>query len=324
MCKLFLHLPAINFVQPPLMKIAFKTDKGISYNGKIEKVLESKKFEKYKGNVNLIFTSPPFPLNRKKKYGNLQGEEYIKWLSGLSEKFKEYLTEDGSIVMEVGNSWEPGIPVMSTLALKSLMEFLERGNLHLCQQFVWNNPAKLPSPAQWVNIERNRVKDSFTYFWWMSKTPYPKADNRKILTDYSKSMKKLIDSGRYNAGVRPSEHNIGETSFLKNNKGAIPSNVITAANTHSNSNYQRYCKENGLDPHPARMPSALPEFFIKFLTDENDIILDPFGGSNTTGMVAESLNRQWISVEPNVEYIKGSVGRFNRVRKTKILIELND
>ncbi|WP_411030743.1 DNA-methyltransferase [Spongiimicrobium sp. 3-5] len=292
------------------MKIAYKTEKGIFYNGTIEKALDSKKFDKYKGKVNLIFTSPPFPLNRKKKYGNLQGEEYIKWLSELAPLFGDCLAEDGSIVMEVGNSWEPGVPVMSTLALKSLLEFLEKGGLHLCQQFVWNNPAKLPSPAQWVNVKRNRVKDSFTYFWWMSKTPYPKADNRKVLVEYSKSMKNLLKNKKYNSGNRPSEHNIGEKSFLKNNKGAIPSNVITAANTQSNTMYQKYCKKNNLQPHPARMPASLPEFFIKFLTDENDLILDPFGGSNTTGMVAEELNRNWISVEPNEDYILGSKGRF--------------
>jgi DNA modification methylase len=301
------------------MKIAYKTDKGIFYKGKIEEVLASKKFDKYKTRINLIFTSPPFPLNRKKKYGNLQGQEYIDWLAGLAPLFREYLAEDGSIVMEVGNSWEPGVPVMSTLALKSLLEFLERGGYHLCQKFVWNNPAKLPSPAQWVNIERNRVKDAFTYFWWMSKTPFPKADNRNVLTEYSDSMKKLLKSKKYNAGNRPSEHNIGKKSFLTNNKGAIPSNVITAANTQSNSNYQRYCKNKGLQPHPARMPNALPEFFIKFLTDENDIVLDPFGGSNTTGEVSQKLNRNWISVEPNIEYISSSIGRFENVKMQKLI-----
>jgi DNA modification methylase len=303
------------------MKIAYKTEKGIYYRGKIEKVLSSKKFDQYKGLINLIFFSPPFPLNRKKKYGNLQGDEYIEWLSDLAILFKEYLAEKGSIVIEVGNSWEAGLPVMSTLALKSLLAFLEKGEYHLCQQFIWNNPAKLPSPAQWVNVERNRVKDSFTYFWWMSKTPFPKADNRNILTEYSKSMKSLLKNQKYNSGNRPSEHNIGETSFLKNNEGAIPSNVITAANTQSNTNYQKYCNDKNLIPHPARMPEALPEFFIKFLTDENDLILDPFGGSNTTGAVAEKLNRKWISVEPNVEYIKGSMGRFDTI--PKLILEEN-
>lgn len=299
------------------MKVAYRTKYGVFYQGAIEKALCSKKFEKYKGKVNLIFTSPPFPLNRKKKYGNLQGEEYITWLADLGTLFRDYLTEDGSIVIEVGNSWEPRRPVMSTLALRSLLAFLDNGGYSLCQQFVWNNPAKLPSPVQWVNVERNRVKDSFTYIWWMGKTDSPKADNRNVLVEYSASMKSLLKSKKYNAGRRPSEHSIGEKSFLTNNQGAIPSSVITAANTHSGTNYQKYCKEHGLEPHPARMPATLPEFFIKFLTEPGDLVLDPFGGSNTTGAVAEQLNREWLSVELNEEYIKGSVGRFDLHNKLK-------
>lgn len=75
------------------MKIGYKTELGIFYNGKIEEALKSKKFEKYKGNTNLIFTSPPFPLNRKKKYGNRQGEEYIEWISSISKQLGELLTK---------------------------------------------------------------------------------------------------------------------------------------------------------------------------------------------------------------------------------------
>lgn len=292
------------------MKIAFKTNIGLSYYGELEKVLASKKFEKYKGSINLIFFSPPFPLNRKKKYGNLQGEEYIKWFTEIGKKLGDFLAPDGSIVVELGNSWESGKPVMSTLALKSLLNFLEEGEYHLCQQFVWYNKAKLPSPAEWVNKKRIRVKDAYTSIWWMSKVPNPKANNKNILREYSARMKKLLDEQNYNSGKRPSEHVISETSFLSNNKGAIPSNVLISANTDSNSKYLNYCREKGLSPHPARMPIDLPEFFIRFLTDENDIVFDPFGGSNTTGEAAENLNRKWVSVEVNQEYIEASKGRF--------------
>jgi site-specific DNA-methyltransferase (cytosine-N4-specific) len=296
------------------MKKAYKTKMGIFYEGTVEQVLKSEEFKKYKNKINLVFTSPPFPLNRKKKYGNLQGQEYIKWFTELALLFKDYITEDGSIVIELGNCWEPGKPVMSTLALKALLAFLEKGKYCLCQQFVWYNTAKLPSPAQWVNIERIRVKDSFTNIWWMSKTPYPKSDNRKILEEYSRSMKKLLKSKKYNSGKRPSEHVIGDTSFLVNNNGAIPSNVLVSANTYSNTNYQNYCRDQNLIPHPARMPLDIPTFFINFLTEQEDLVLDPFGGSNTTGESAEKLNRRWISIETVQSYINGSKGRFTELK----------
>jgi site-specific DNA-methyltransferase (cytosine-N4-specific) len=224
----------------------------------------------------------------------------------------DLLADDGSLVVELGNAWEPGEPVMSTLALKALLQILESGGFHLCQQFVVHNPARLPSPTQWVNVDRIRVKDAYTNVWWMSRTTRPKADNRKVLTGYSDAMKKLLARGSYNAGERPSQHNIGETSFLKDNGGAIPPNVLTISNTLSTDAYRRYCKEHSLRVHPARMPGDLAEFFIRFLTDEGDLVLDPFAGSNTTGAAAEALGRTWLSIEPEAEYIAGSHGRFDQ------------
>jgi site-specific DNA-methyltransferase (cytosine-N4-specific) len=281
------------------------------YHGLAEDVLRSPHARKRRGKVQLILTSPPFPLNRKKKYGNRQGEEYIEWLAAFARLFREFLTDNGSIVIEMGNAWEAGEPVMSTLALEALLEFLKAGDFRLCQQFICHNPARLPTPAQWVNVERIRVKDSYTHIWWMSPTARPKADNRRVLRPYSASMLKLLRSKKYNAGQRPSEHNIGATSFLKDNNGAIPSNVLTFTNTHSNDPYLTYCKERNLPIHPARMPMEVATFFIKFLTEPGDLVLDPFAGSNTTGVVAEDLKRRWIAIEPDDHYIKGSRGRFS-------------
>lgn len=292
------------------MAEAFRTNLGISLHGLAEDALNSEAICNYRGKINLIFTSPPFPLNRKKKYGNLVGQRYIEWLAAFANPLSKLLSPDGSIVIEVGNSWEPGRPIMSTLALRSLLAFLDAGDFVLCQQFIYNNPARLPSPAQWVNVERIRVKDSYTHLWWMSKNDRPKANNRNVLKGYSDSMKDLISKRKYNSGARPSEHNIGETSFFTDNKGAIPSNVITLANTQASSDYLKYCRNNELILHPARMPQGIPEFFIKFLTDADDLVLDPFAGSNTTGAAAESLHRRWISVEANLDYINGSRGRF--------------
>lgn len=294
----------------PVPSVAYKTARGTMYCGFAEDVLRSALAKKYRGKVQLILTSPPFPLNRKKKYGNLQGEEYVEWLAAFAPLFADYLTDDGSIAVEMGNAWEPGEPVMSTLALEALLAFLKSANLRLCQQFVCYNPARLPSPAQWVNVERIRVKDSYTHVWWMAPTTKPKADNRRVPKAYSASMLKLLRTRKYNAGRRPSQHHIGASSFLKDNRGAIPSNVLTFTNTRSNDPYLAYCRERGLSIHPARMPLGLAEFFIKFLTDARDLVLDPFAGSNSTGAAAERLKRHWIAIEPNEEYVQGSRGRF--------------
>lgn len=298
------------FLGRPPANVCYATQWGRMLLGKSDQILDGKSLSRFEGKVNLIFTSPPFPLNRKKRYGNETGDSYIQWLCSFGPLFKKMLAADGSIVIEMGNSWEPGEPVMSTLALRALLEFQSKNELHLCQEFIWQNPAKLPSPAQWVNIERIRVKDSFTKLWWMSPIKTPKANNKRVLQKYSEAMKDLLKKGSYNAGKRPSEHNISETAFLRDNGGSIPSNVLTYANTHSSDAYQTFCREKNLQLHPARMPSELAKFFIKFLTEPGDIVLDPFGGSNTTGAAAEELERFWISIEASEDYIKGSRGRF--------------
>lgn len=300
------------FIGRPPSGVAYSTRWGRMYLGKSDALLSDGSMERLAGKVNLIFTSPPFPLNRKKRYGNEIGDTYIQWLCAFGPLFKRMLTPDGSIVIEMGNSWEPGSPVMSTLAMRSLLKFQESNSLQLCQEFIWQNPAKLPSPAQWVNVDRIRVKDSFTKLWWLSPATKPKANNQRVLKEYSQAMKDLLRKGSYNAGKRPSEHDIGETSFLKNNGGAIPSNVLTYANTYNLDSYQIYCREKKLTPHPARMPIELAKFFIKFLTEPGDIVLDPFGGSNTTGAAAEMLDRFWVSVEPTRDYVRGSRGRFQK------------
>lgn len=289
---------------------AYKTSRGAMYETKLEDFLASRSGKRRLGKVQLIFTSPPFPLNRKKRYGNKLGDDYVEWIASFAKPLTDLLTDDGSIVLELGNAWEPGKPVMSTLALKALLAFQEATDLHLCQQFVCHNPARLPTPAQWVNVERIRVKDAFTHLWWLSPNDRPKADNRQVLTEYSGSMEKLLQSQDYNGGSRPSQHRIGASSFLTNNGGAIPPNVLTYSNTLSTDPYRRYCRDNAFNVHPARMPQGLVEFFIRFLTDSDDLVLDPFAGSNTTGAAAEALRRRWIAIEPEWEYVAGSRGRF--------------
>ncbi|MBD3761919.1 site-specific DNA-methyltransferase [Rhizorhabdus sp.] len=302
--------------------VAYTTERGAMVHGRIEDALDDPLLSEITGKVNLIVTSPPFPLVRKKRYGNENGEAYLKWIESLAQPLADLLTPDGSIVIEIGNAWEAGIPVMSTLPLEALFAFKRAAGLNLCQHVICHNPARLPSPAAWVNLARSRLKDSFTHVWWLSKTEHPKADNRKVLNAYSKDMRQLLKKQSYNAGVRPSGHVISETGFLKDHGGSIGPNVLDLTGEHYpeallkftgtkwDAKYRSYCKDNDLPAHPARMQSSLSAFFIQFLTDEDDLVFDPFGGSNTTGSVAEELKRRWVCVEAEKSYIEGSRGRF--------------
>lgn len=302
-----------------------QTKLGRYFVGDSQSVLGSKKLSSLAGKVQLILTSPPFPLNHKKKYGNKTGQEYVAWLSSFAPLLANLLTDDGSIVVELGNGWLPGRPVQSLLTLEALMGFANHQDcdLRLCQEFVSYNPTRMPSPAQWVTVERCRLTDSFTHIWWMAKTDFPKADNRRVLRPYSVAMKRLLESRQFNRGGRPSGFKVREQAFINDNGGAIAHNLFeledmdpnrtarlpnafSFANTTSTDYFSRACRERKIAPHPARMPSGLANFFVQFLTEPGDLVLDPFAGSNTTGYVAEINARRWVAIEENRGYAEQS------------------
>jgi site-specific DNA-methyltransferase (cytosine-N4-specific) len=253
-------------------------------------------------------TSPPFGLVRKKDYGNEDADRYVAWFEDFAAGFKSVLKPTGSIVLDFGSAWKKGLPTKSIYLYELLVMLCKKYGFHLAQDFFWWNPAKLPTPAEWVTIRRVRVKDAINFVWWLSKTPYPKVSNRRVLQPYSESMLHLLKNG-YKPKLRPSGHNIS-AKFQKDNGGAIPPNLLALANTESNSFYQRYCRERGLPEHPARFPVGIPAFFIHMLTDENDLVIDPFAGSCISGFAAEILKRRWICCELDRKYVDGGLGRF--------------
>ena len=173
-------------------------------------------------------------------------------------------------------------------------------------------------PAEWVTVRRVRIKDSVEYVWWLSKSAHPRANNRNVLKPYSPDMVRLNQRG-VRATRRPSGHNITSKFDQMDSGGAIPGNMIELfepddllrfGNNAANDPYTKRCKAAGIKIHPARFPSALPDFFIRLLTDEGSLVVDPFAGSNTTGAVAETLARRWIAVEISREYLEASRFRF--------------
>jgi site-specific DNA-methyltransferase (cytosine-N4-specific) len=271
------------------------------------------------GSVDLIMTSPPYALEFKKEYGNQSKDKYQEWFLGFARELHRVLKDDGSFVLNIAGSWNKGSPTKSLYQYKLLIALVEEVGFHLAQEFFWYNPAKMPVPAEWVTVRRVRVKDSVEHVWWLSKTPHPKANNRKVLKAYSKDMLRLNKRGLKNT-QRPSGHIIKESFADVAHGGAIPPNVFEEeqqatdfmkfGNNAANDNYALACKERGMKRHPARFPNALPEFFINVLTNDQDLVMDPFAGSNTTGAVAERMNRKWLAVDCVEEYLEGSKFRF--------------
>jgi len=285
----------------------YKTEFGEAHLGDAMQLLKATPSE----SVDLIVTSPPFALQTPKAYGNEKQDKYVDWLLAYADEVKRVLKPTGSFVLDLGCVYEKGRPVRNLYNYRVLIKMCDEFDWNLAEEFFWHNPSKLASPAEWVNKRKIRAKDSVNTVWWFSKTDFPKADTNKVLNAYSERMKKLLDNGTkyYTPKLRPSGHDISE-GFNTDNGGALPSNLLPIPNSDSNSKYFRFCRAAGVTSHPARFPLELPEFFIKFLTDEGDVVLDIFAGSNTTGAAAQALNRKWIAFELNQEYLAASVMRF--------------
>jgi site-specific DNA-methyltransferase (cytosine-N4-specific) len=283
---------------------AYTTPWGTAYHGDALDLLRSLPDE----SVSLVFTSPPFALRRQKAYGNVPAAEYVDWFWPFAEQIHRVLKDDGSFVFDLAGAWNRGSGTRSLFPYELILRLSKL--FFLAQEFYWFNPSRLPTPAEWVTIQRTRVKDAVNTLWWLSKTATPDADNRRVLKPYSPSMQRLLRDG-YQPAQRPSQHEISK-HFRRDNGGAIPPNLLTIPNTRSHDVYFHRCREAGLPIHPARFPAEVPEFFIRFLTRPRQFVVDPFAGSNVTGRVAESLKRRWLSIEINRDYVLGSRFRFDR------------
>jgi DNA modification methylase len=273
------------------------------------------------GSVNLVVTSPPYALHFKKEYGNETKEQYVQWFLPFAREIFRVLADDGSFVLNIGGSYNKGTPTRSLYHFRLLLALVDEIGFYLAQECFWYNPAKMPVPAEWVTVRRIRVRDSVEYVWWFSKTPHPKASNLNVLREYSADMIRL-NKRNLRETVRPSGHVIRESFTKLHSGGAIPSNVVESdwddtpesmmkmGNNSANDAYTMRCKAEGIKIHPARFPASLPKFFIKMLTEPNDLVFDPFGGSLTTGAVSEKLERRWMAGEAVEEYLKAGTFRF--------------
>lgn len=293
-----------------MQKIGYQTSLGSCLCGDSRELLNSLADD----SIDLIFTSPPFALQRKKEYGNLDQDDYLNWFCSYADIIYSKLKNTGSFVVDLGGAYKSGSPEFALYQFKILIEFCEKHHFKLAQPFYWHNSSALPAPIEWVNKRKLRAKSSVNTIWWLCKNEFCKANISKVLVPYSDRMKKLKSNPRQffkaENTLRPSGHLLGQSSWLNDNGGAIPPNMLQIPNSESNSPYLKFCRTLHLKPHPARFPKALPEFFIKFLTDENDLVVDLFSGSNTTGEVSERFGRKWLGFEISPEYVANSVLRF--------------
>lgn len=300
------------------MSEMFKTDLG-----KVE-CADSRQYLKEipDNSVDLIFTSPPYGLQDRKSYLNPTAEQFKEWLFQFIPDLYRVLKDTGSLVINIGGAWNADSPTRNLYQFKLLVALCDEytkptplfGQWYLAQDFYWFIPGRLTT-TEYASRRKIRVRDSVEMVWWLSKTEHPKADVTKVLMTYSDAYKQYLNQ---DLGTKNKMHTKSHSGLevhgknLVDNGGRIATNMLYIAAAEDNKTYFQGCENAGLTPHPARFPRALPQFFINMLTDPGDMILDPFGGSLTTGYVSEQLERKWICIEIDREFVLGGITRFNK------------
>jgi DNA modification methylase len=293
--------------------IAFSTKLGAAIYGDSLDVFSSNT-----ETISLCITSPPYPLRNQRSYGlePKNDGEYIDFVCRVLEPIVKNLSNGASVVLNIGSDiFVNKSPARSLYPEKLVLALNENLGLSLMDRIPWVNRAKPVGPTYWACVERVQLAVSHEPIYWFTNNPHRvKSDNRRVLLPHNEAHKKLIANGGGNriTNYGDGAHQLRVNSFANNTPGRIPKNVIERGNQCSDSRaIHRFAKEMGFPAHPAMFPTDIPAFFIQFLTEVGELVVDPFGGTLKTGLAAERLNRRWLCCDKIFEWLKVSSKLFS-------------
>lgn len=289
--------------------IAFSTDLGVALWGSAEDV-----FGQLEDDICLMMTSPPYPLANQRQYGGVDQKAYVQWLCTTIEPIIKRLKPGGNIVLNLGvDIFEPGSPARSTYVERVTLALCDMG-LSLMDRFIWQNPQKPPGPIQYASLQRVQCNAGYEMCLWFTNSPSEViADNRRVLQPHTEQHKRLIAKGGENRerSFSGGAYRVYQGSFGNDTPGRIPRNILTIPHRDMDQAPARaFAREHGIPEHPAPMPTRLAEFFVQFLSEVGDLVVDPFGGMATTGRAAEKHKRRWLVTERCRQYIASAAERF--------------
>lgn len=290
--------------------VAFSTRLGVAIWARCESVLAL-----LDEPVALLCTSPPYPLNKPRDYGNPREREFTDFICRAVEPIVRLLLPGGSICLNLGNDiFVPSSPARSLYRERLTLALCERFSLHKMDDLIWFNRCRAPGPVEWASKRRVQLNGSYETVTWLTNDPLRvRADNRRVLQPHTERQQRLIDAGGEARNVRYADgaHGVRVGSFANKTQGRIPRNVLE--HTHGCADTRQYRRDAaamGLPIHGAMQPLAIPEFLIKLLTEPGDLVVDPFGGTAKTGRAAENTGRRWLVIETMLDYLRGSAPRF--------------
>ena len=290
--------------------VAFSTDLGLAIWGS-----NTDAFAGLDEPIALVITSPPYPLRHPRAYGNPQGVgDYIDFICRSLEPIVKRLMPGASICINLANDvFEHGSPARSLYAERLVIALHERLGLWKMDTLIWHG-SKPPGPVQWSSIRRVQLNGAYETILWLTTDPHRvRSDNRRVLEAHSEKHKRFVASGgvQHTAEYGDGAYRAKPGAFARETVGRIPRNILLRGNRCADTlAYRRDAERLGLPIHGAMMPLSVPDFLTRFLTEPQDLVVDPFGGTMTTGMAAERLGRRWICAEIALEYVRAAAERF--------------
>jgi DNA modification methylase len=234
--------------------------------------------------VNLIMTSPPYADRRKGTYGGIHPDEYVNWFLARSLEFRRVLRSDGSMIVNIKENVVDG---ERHTYVHKLIDALRAQGWRWVEEYCWHK--KTAAPGKWPN----RFRDSWErchHFTLNKQFKMNQEDVRVPIGDWARSRLSNLSAADRSRQESSTGSGVGRNMSAWVGKEAVyPSNVLHLA---------AECSNRG---HSAAYPIALPAWFIKLLSDPEDLVLDPFSGSGTTGVACKELGRGFIGVDIHQE-----------------------
>lgn len=299
--------------------LAFSTDLGIAIWGRCEDT-----FKNLAEPIFLALTSPPYPLKQPRAYGNPDADEYVEFICKALEPIVVNLVPGGNVVLNVGDVFEDHSPAKSTYIEELIIAARKRFGLHLMNRIIWSSN-KPPGPVQWASKKRMQLNEGYEFCLWFCNDPNQCiADNRRILEPHTESHQKLMQRGGERRSVVNGDgaYRLYKGSYGQQTPGRIPRNIFQVANTcQSQREYKQKARDLGLVPHGATMPLALARKLIRFLTDVEQLVVDPFAGSMTTPLASELEGRRWAATDVVYDYVRGGAERLTEYAGFRLHLE---
>jgi site-specific DNA-methyltransferase (cytosine-N4-specific) len=290
--------------------VAFSTELGVAVWGEARETLGD-----LDGLIALYVSSPPYPLRQPRAYGGVVDKAYVDWLCSVLEPVVARLMPGGSIVLNLSNDiFESGSPARSLYLERLVLALHDRLGLWLMDRTPWVNFSKPPGPTYWACVQAVQTAAAYEPIFWFTNDPHRvRANNRRVLEPHTPRHRRLMAAGgeRREAAYGDGAYRLKPGDFGRETEGRLPRNVIERGHACADTRALReHAKRLGLPPHGAMQPSAIPEFWIRFLTEPGDLVVDGTAGSIRAGLVAERLNRRWFCVEWMLQHLRCAAEMF--------------